>query len=131
MKKITLIAGIGSRVVVAVMAVSVLSVMVKADGNKQELKGVIPDAKLEAKVTKLANSVHISNEELVKDVKLTKSKSHYVYEPFTCEVALADKKELNRVIRSNTKHNLAHRAEYKRELKTVIKGIKLNKCGEK
>ena len=56
------------------------------------------------------------------------SRGKFIIEPFTCAVALADKKELRRILSSTDEYSEKRTKQYVDELSTVTSEIKKHKC---
>lgn len=134
MKKLAVVASsIFGKVVLSVAVVVALGAVAKAETPEQinnQLK-----VENEKAINKLVEDVP-TDKELIGNVKLTKhSKNpygkHLIVEPFSCDVALADRKEMRRQLSNAKGLSQTRRNEYSSTLTTVTSLIREHKCGAK
>ena len=133
MKKVVITSSVIDKVVLSTGLLVVLGTMAKAESSEK----INNQLKVENQkaINKLVEDVP-TDKELIGNVKLTKhSKNpygkHLIVEPFSCDVALADRKEMRRQLSHSSKLSKDRRKEYSSTLATVTRLIAEHKCGAK
>ena len=123
----------GEKAVLILALVAVTAVVSKAEETpvEREAKLALENAKA---IEKLVEDVP-TDKELIGDVILAKHVKnpygkHLIVEPFSCDVALADRAEIKRQLTHSGELSEERRREYSSTLATVVHLIRKNKCEE-
>ena len=128
----------GEKAVLVLALVAVTAVVSKADETKTpaqikaERQAQLREQNQKA-IDRLVETAP-ADKELIGNVRLTKHNpygKHLVVEPFSCDVALADRKAMRRQLSNSQKLSQARRNEYSSTLATVTQLISEHKCGGK
>ena len=123
MKKAILKASNGlGKVALSLVAVAVFGTLAKADENKQAQL----DVQNTKAIDKLLEEIP-TDKELLKGVVLEKH-NHRIIEPFSCDVALTDKEEMEKQLSNHEELSEERRSEYRSTLATVVFQIRKNNC---